>query len=37
MVNKRNLNGIILISTVFIGFLVFGLSENIKGLAIPKI
>lgn len=37
MENKRNLNGIILIITVFIGFLVFGLSENIKGPAIPRI
>lgn len=37
MEKKRDLNGIILIATVFIGFLVFGLSENIKGPAIPRI
>lgn len=37
MKKKRDLNGIILIATVFIGFLVFGLSENIKGPAIPRI
>ena len=37
MKKKSDLNGIILIATVFIGFLVFGLSENIKGPAIPRI
>lgn len=37
MEKKRDLNRIILIATVFIGFLVFGLSENIKGPAIPRI
>ncbi|MDZ4992406.1 MFS transporter [Clostridium perfringens] len=37
MEKKRELNRIILIATVFIGFLVFGLSENIKGPAIPRI
>lgn len=37
MENKKNLNGTILILTVFVGFLVFGLSENIKGPAVPRI
>lgn len=37
MENKKDLNGKILILTVFIGFLVFGLSQNIKGLAVPRI
>lgn len=32
-----NLNFIILTATIFIGFLVFGISENIKGPAIPRI
>ncbi len=33
----NKVNDVILIITVFIGFLIFGFSENIKGPAIPRI
>ena len=35
-ISKRN-NYIILTAAIFLGFLMFGFSENIKGPAIPKI